>query len=273
MAHRSNCINNPNRDKKIKALIEWNKRKHKYKIYEFACIKCEKEYTLKLAESTYKKGKYRKHCSRSCANSHVVTPEQKKKTSEKLKGRMIGANKYRKRKHTLKMVCDLCVKEFLTRNRKQKYCSRICASIANIGIASSMDRSTITKRAYENGKKVYGGNTLWYQYDDIKVQGTYELLTCYILDLWKELGKIQDWNYTNDRFLYIGVDGKEHTYLLDFKIFSSDNFYYVETKGYEKENDKLKWEAVRNKGYHLEIWDWSKIKKNGMGMVVPKCNW
>ena len=54
---------------------------------------------------------------------------------------------------------------------------------------------------------------------------------------WKELRNIKDWEYTNDRVPYIGVDRKQHTYLLDFKVFNNDNtFYYIETKGYEQES-------------------------------------
>jgi hypothetical protein len=43
--------------------------------------------------------------------------------------------------------------------------------------------------------------------------------------------------------------------LLDFKIYDNDgDFYYVETKGYEREHDKEKWKAVEDLGYKLEIW-------------------
>ena len=56
-------------------------------------------------------------------------------------------------------------------------------------------------------------------------------------------------------FLYVDSKKKEHTYLLDFKVFTFDNnFYYIETKGWIKPNDKFKWKAVRDKGYKLDIW-------------------
>jgi len=251
------------------------KRRDGTKIYDFYCIKCGEEYELELTRYSYEKNNYRKHCSRVCSNSHVQSHEQNMKRREKLKGRMVGINRYRKIKPVLRRICDFCKNEFFTNNEKRKYCRKVCASRGNIRKALSMDidRSAITKRAYENGKKVYGGLTLWYPYKDIKVQGTYELLTCYILDLWKEIGKIQDWDYTNDRFLYTGIDGEKHTYLLDFKVYNNGNFYYLEIKGYEKKNDRMKWDAVRDKGHHLEIWGWNEIKKNGMGMVVPNWEW
>lgn len=31
-------------------------------------------------------------------------------------------------------------------------------------------------------------------------------------------------------------------------------FYYLETKGWKRENDERKWESVRNKGYKLDVW-------------------
>ena len=53
----------------------------------------------------------------------------------------------------------------------------------------------------------------------------------------------------------MGVDGKLHNYLLDFKIWNdNDSFSYLEVKGYEQEKDKLKWKTVKDKGYDLKIW-------------------
>ena len=54
---------------------------------------------------------------------------------------------------------------------------------------------------------------------------------------------------------YIGIDLKEHTYLIDFKVFENDDsFYYIEVKGYTKENDYLKWSAVGTLGFRLKVW-------------------
>jgi hypothetical protein len=50
------------------------------------------------------------------------------------------------------------------------------------------------------------------------------------------------WEYTSDKIQYIGLDGKEYIYPLGFKVWVSENkFYYVETKGYIREVDALKW--------------------------------
>lgn len=103
--------------------------------------------------------------------------------------------------------------------------------------------------------KVTGGTTKWVPYKDIKVQGSYEYRTCLILDKWVGLKKISEWEYTNDRFHYIGIDGNTHNYLMDFKVWNPDGtFYYLEVKGYQKPNDKLKWDAVRKAGFPLVVW-------------------
>ena len=49
------------------------------------CQKCGAEYTISVSEGNYKKGKYRKHCSRSCANGRVHSDLTKRKISESVK--------------------------------------------------------------------------------------------------------------------------------------------------------------------------------------------
>lgn len=110
--------------------------------------------------------------------------------------------------------------------------------------------------------RVTGGTTKWIPYKNIKVQGSYEFRMCVILDKWKMCNKIKDWEYTKDRISYIGTDGKLHNYLLDFKIWKNDeSFYYLETKGFKKENDDLKWKAVRDKGFDLIVWFGNDLSK------------
>ena len=164
-----------------------------------------------------------------------------------------------------KRICSKCKKEFETKIKRRIYCSKKCANPGWKNVhdnISSKQWSTINKKAYKEGKNyVAGGTSKWIIYKDIKVQGTYELRTCKILDLWKEQGKIKDWEYTNDRIEYIGEDEKPHSYLIDFKIYGNKNFEYIEVKGYKKPNDTLKWEAVRNAGHKLEIWFEKNITK------------
>jgi hypothetical protein len=69
------------------------------------------------------------------------------------------------------------------------------------------------------------------------------------------LGEYSSWEYTKDRIPYIGTDGEKHSYLLDFKVFRKDGtFFYIEIKGFVRENDHLKWEAVHNTNNELKVW-------------------
>ena len=103
-AHTSMCKLNPNynlyRGKETTEEIK-NKNKNtrlkndpyrcERKVFNFICKKCGKPYTLILTQSQYDKGKYKKYCSRTCANSRCLSEEHKKhisegvKTSEKFK--------------------------------------------------------------------------------------------------------------------------------------------------------------------------------------------
>lgn len=239
----------------------------KLKEYKVICYNCSKEFSVFEKEKLHpKKEKY--FCSRSCANTRHHDEETKSKISKSI----INLYDIDHKKHI--KLCKYCNKEFETTKETRQFCSSICARKNNIKLALNGQQekikndpewwSQIQKNLYANGHQyVAGGTTKWYLYKGIKVQGTYELRTCFILDKWKEEGKIKDWEYTNDRISYIGLDNKQHSYLLDFKVFDEDgSFYYVETKGYKKDNDELKWKTVQDKGFKLEVWFEKDIIKN-----------
>jgi len=72
--HISNCKDNPNRKSNKHELFEYN----------FNCLKCNNEYKLELSLNNYNKEKYKKYCSRTCANSRIISEEQKEIVSKKL---------------------------------------------------------------------------------------------------------------------------------------------------------------------------------------------
>ena len=72
-AHCRNCKLRPGINKITEKIKQT--RLSKRKDYEFNCKKCGKKFILNLTQHSYKKGTYRKHCSRSCANSHTQTEE------------------------------------------------------------------------------------------------------------------------------------------------------------------------------------------------------
>jgi len=194
----------------------------------------------------------KKFCNRSCSTSfnnkkRILSTETKNKIRNTIKKNSTEPWNKGKRKYNIK--CEICGKIF---HRNGKYCSLKCMGISR----KSETWSKLQRELYKSGKQhVGGGTTIWYDYKNIRVQGTYELRTCKILDFWKENDKIKSWEYTKDRYSYIGFDGKEHSYLLDFKITNKDNtFFYIETKGYKTDDDDLKWNAIKKLGYKLIVW-------------------
>jgi len=195
-------------------------------------------------------------CSSICARSYST-----KKNREQINIKISESMKYMGN-DDVTLECQNCKIEFSISwsKRRQKYCSRSC-SIKKRNknrVLSEETKNKISKSvtdSYTRGKNVYGGKTKWYSYKDIKVQGTFELRTCFILDKMLELGIIKDWEYTKDRIKYKDSKGKNRNYLLDFKILENAGcYYYLEVKGYTTDDDFLKWEKVREEGYKLIIW-------------------
>lgn len=168
--------------------------------------------------------------------------EKRRKISEGMKSWLKSQGIETKPYH---LVCERCKKTFIVNmteyafsNKKEPY-RRFCSqSCANYRIGSS--------------------DVLWYEYGNMKVHGTYELRTCYILDQMKSVDDIKDWEYTEDTFTYFDAKGKKRQYYIDFKI---NREYYLETKGYELKNDHLKWETVRRLGHRLDVWFGKDLKK------------
>jgi len=280
------CQNRHQQKNRKKSKYSLQKRsqttKDKWRTFTVSCSICKKE--IEIREFNVEKPKKEKYyCSRNCANTRHHSKETKEKISKSIKRKIKEGNPVGFIKKNLKLkelrikICLKCNKEFETKNKNQKFCSKKCALIIsgkNRCKKAHKKRkenpewwSDICKKAYATGNNfVAGGTTKWYSYKDIKVQGTYELRTCKILDKWKETGKIKDWEYTKDRIKYIDEKGKSRNYLLDFKVFENNNgsFYYIETKGWERPNDKFKWYAVRNKGYKLIVWFNEEINKEEM---------
>lgn len=199
-------------------------------------------------------------CSRKCANSRGPRSEEfKTKVKEKLL------------KPRIESICPECGKCFTQKkaSNSQIFCNRTCKakytnrmSLADGVSKETKDKISLSrKNLFANGLlSVSGGRTDWIQYKNIKVQGSYELRTCVILDKWKDLGFIKSWEYTRDRITYTNSSGASATYLLDFKVQMNDNtFVYIETKGYIRENDELKWEACKSENLKLAVWFESNI--------------
>jgi len=168
---------------------------------------------------------------------------------------------------SISKVCECCNKAFevenTSRKRIKKFCSNECMLKCrkerllkqNQDKTIRMSNSEKMKKEYANGKRVAtGGRAKWIKYKDFKVQGGFELLVCKSLDKLKKSKKILDWEYTNDKIPYNKISGGKSTYLLDFKVYISEYFFfYIETKGFSIDNDIFKWSAVLKNGFALKV--------------------
>lgn len=164
--------------------------------------------------------------------------------------------------------CEHC-KKVRVKKAKRRFCSVKC-SILNRGGWTNHNKvnwSEVHKKAYKEGKNyVAGGTTKWYTYTtidnkEVRVQGSYELRMCKILDYWKKEKIIIDWEYTNDKIEYLGSDGKKHNYLLDFKIFDhGKSTWYIEVKGFIQKEDNFKWKAAKEQNISLKVFQKSELE-------------
>lgn len=225
------------------------------------CKKCNIEFNPSKGLINY--------CSLKCRNTRIFSEDSNLKKRNATKQKWVdGVYDFMKTGKTpnKNVICKHCQNIFSCDPYKnQHYCSMSCSKQS---VEHREKMSKIVKEQYKKGKNIYGGRTKWVEVNTskgiFKVQGSYERITCEILDKWLLEKKINDWEYTKDRFQYVNINGKLSTYLLDFKIFDNHGFYYLETKGRVVENDYLKWKSVRNYGHRLVVWYENDIKKYGV---------
>jgi len=115
--HTRWCKSNPKRNDTTNlslAQIKFNEEKlGKLKKFKVKCHNCNSDMIVTEREKQFpKKEKY--FCSRSCANSRIISNEIKKKISEKLS------------KPKIKVKCKNCKKIFEKKKKIQKFCSVEC---------------------------------------------------------------------------------------------------------------------------------------------------
>lgn len=100
------------------------------KHYTFICAKCGKEYTLELTDSEYKNKKYKKHCSRACANSRVMTKAVKLKIAQTVNQLMKESPELFLTTPYKTYTCKYCGKMFKNKDKRDTtsriYCSESC---------------------------------------------------------------------------------------------------------------------------------------------------
>jgi hypothetical protein len=225
---------------------------------------------------------YEKRHNKFCNSSHAASfnnaEREKSEDFKASKNKKISTTLLNKTKKIEIQKTCYCGNTFtVSKNNKAQnrkiYCSIKCAGKINIRKMHKKNAenygnfstyiSNFVAQQYRDGTKLpLGGRTKWYTYKNHRVQGTYELRTCAILDNWLDNNLIKSWDYTRDRIPYVKVNGKDATYLLDFKVENNDDtVYYIETKGFKRENDQLKWDAAKAQGINLVVWFDEDIKR------------
>lgn len=233
-----------------------DKKYGKFKQFNIKCVNCGDSFVKQIREKLYDADKHR-FCSRSCSNTRIFNIEQRNKKA------ITPYGVYRS--------CIVCNEQFtrtsLTKgNSKKNICSKKCAGVLSAQRFVRLKGTTICdeakKKISETRKKLFksgqlnvtGGTTKWISYKNIRVQGTYEFRMCSCLDSLKDRGIIQDWKYNSMRIKYIGTDGKQHNYLIDFEVYKPNGkIEYIETKGFARDNDFLKWKSVKDSGLKLSV--------------------
>ena len=129
------------------------------------CPKCGKEFETECSESVYKRGKYKKFCSRKCANSRCFSEDANKKKSNSLKQYYSEHDMPIGFYHEVKTYyCKQCGKPFTMKDIRDttghQYCSSDCRSKwikENVKWGGYRDRSGRGKSGWYKG--VYCSST------------------------------------------------------------------------------------------------------------------
>jgi DNA-directed RNA polymerase subunit RPC12/RpoP len=231
---------------------------------EKLCERCGDRFTVtrNVAKNGKEKiSKHEKHFCKICSHKRPQTKETRQKIASSLLG-SIPWNKGNSKGYP-RFFCKVCGKEISLTNKSGfcKPCQMKTDAVRNEA------RNRLIQQ-YKNNRKVFGGRTKWYSYKNIRVQGTYELRTCFILDEMLKNGEIKRWEYTNDRIEYEDGNGESHLYLLDFKITDDSGTFYIETKGYTKEKDIYKWKRADELGITVKKWFLKDIKEQEQRLEI-----
>jgi len=209
-------------------------------------VKCKEHGWFTITKKAFKKGSGCKECSRVAKNIKIS------KTLKKNHIRLNGGEEF------LRKDCVECQESFLVRNTKKlkrrTTCSTKCAKkqsserfkTQNVTEDFKKMRSKAMKEEYATGNRnPSSGFAKWLKFKNFKVQGEFELETCKALDKLSKSNKILKWEYTNDRYPYLKLGKEISSYLIDFKVYlSNDIYFYIETKGFSTLNDLYKWKRI-----------------------------
>lgn len=295
--HTTFCVCNPNRKNNIKKnsdkdhIINMVKKRnekrknnpdiHTRKEIILKCEKCGKEFTQVISEYNIQKGRYKKFCSASCANSHAGVCKGKTKIvkcincGKNLEVKLNSSNKYAvcnecRQKDLNKInnsqlksllenkqrVCIICGKEFLPKitdsgkYSKSKYCSEECAKVDKIQNgykAYEYSKSNGLHKPWQSRNIDSYPEKFWIKVlnnNDISFKREYHLDKKYFLDFYIQKGDIQ---------IDLEIDGSQHL--------REDHI----------EHDQKRDSYIKNKGILIYRVPWNSINtKNGKILMKKK---
>lgn len=238
--HVVRCRSNPKFDQYIKRVAASNTQQRIN--YILICHKCSKEYNITLTKKQYNSGKYRKHCSRHCANGIQWTEQDKLKKSIAAKNSQKHKLAARSRiKYEAVHICLVCNKQFKTRNVQQKFCSRQC-----VNQGQKLGLFNITKTL--GGYRTKGGRGKQGWYKGIYCNSSWQL--AYVM--YCKDHKI-DIKRNNTGYQYLFEDVQQMHYYPDFII---NGQQFVQVKGFKDNRWQYK---IKYFPYELKVIDGDSI--------------
>lgn len=222
-AHISSCKLNPNYDNNIKHKIETKKLKNPKSIYNLICIKCNTTYSLELTLLQFNKKEFNQHCTRTCANTHILSDE----TKEKIKNAVNSYNLQHNKTH-IKKRCKKCDKE-IGSYTKHGLCKQCVFKDPNYKLNLSLKCGGVrnVKGKYKSG-----------YYNNIWMDSSWEILFAKKLDS-LNIKWVKDRSFC---FYYI-INDIKRKYFPDFYL--PDYNTYIEIKGFWTPENIEKMQLVR----------------------------
>lgn len=232
--HETSCRLNPN----FKTTMQKSaKARTKRQLRNIICPKCGTTHIEYVTDYKFSIGKYKHYCSRTCANSHNISNEQKNKVRNSLRKIYPGKT----------YICKICDKQYHWKDYHSKnFCSQSCYKTyrQNLKIFNPQLCEKMSRIAKE---KHYGGvNEFNYQkfkhgwYHGIFCGSSWQLaFVIYMLDIGNDVKRCQ-------KVLEYEYMGSKFKYYPDFEI----NGIIYEIKGYEDAKSKVKHELFPEIEYY-----------------------
>lgn len=240
-SHVANCPLNPTlkeRANRIRASLTQERL-----TVEIVCLKCGTPFTITCTQKNLDKGNHKKHCSRSCANGHVVTKDTAKKISQSLRSKSTVSVRFKNsdrseilpKKTKAKLTCSHCGAEF-ENFPGRKYCSKNCGRIAshnNVAYRQNLSQKRI--EAIQRGVKNDYGRRCTYVWKDAKIRcdsGVEYAGIDYVL-LNYDVARIDRCDELKVVIPYVDDAGQDRKFIPDFMVTLNDGSkMIVECKGH-----------------------------------------